>query len=260
MEALHWILVLSGALLALIVGARLVDQRTGWSASRPWGWAAVAIMDVEWARRRKSARIIGRCVRLHSLCSLFAPPPRLIRRNEEAMMSIGVLVLSFVTITAFQTPTPPPAGTFAVGENSTQLNATLTMPTNRRQLRFNPFEQLTMSGLLASFMVTFGHWTCRVFFTGGNSATNCGRVTRICAWLYSLAAYAMSAVYIMVCFRIYGEVTSAHVVSQALSTAVVYWVVFEPIFRLGVSFSMELCECCRRGCCEEKEEKIAASS
>ena len=279
MQALQFLLVFSGALLALIVAARLLDERTRWSALRPSGFAAVALMN-GW--ERPCARVVGRCTRLHSLGSLFAPPPRLIRRNEEAVMSFGTLVLGFVFMEIFQSPYGIPE----TGSESAELNSTQPMEPPRPPPPSPPppspplpwwaspalpphyysppsppppswphytphacdpgaiplVSSFTSSLIGGTFANVF-FWNCRIFFSLG-----CGRATRAVAYLHWLALYAL-VVY-------YASLVDFTVCWWTLSAVIWNWVFVEPIVTLIISVSMELCECCRCRCCQEREIKV----
>ena len=48
--------------------------------------------------------IHGRAARLHSLPCVFMPPPRLLRRLEESIMLVGILVMSFANCATERNP------------------------------------------------------------------------------------------------------------------------------------------------------------
>ena len=78
----------------LMLVARRLDSKTH-RASPHSGCQAVIAMAGDWEKQGVCWRIVGRAARLHSLSCVFMPPPRLLRRLEESIMLIGILVMSF---------------------------------------------------------------------------------------------------------------------------------------------------------------------
>ena len=152
-------------------------------------------MGGQWERKGSCKRIFARVLRLHSLTCLFCPPPRLLRRGEEAVASLGVLLMAFAFFAAM-------------------------MSQSSGDMRFRPIQVLVMTIYMTIFVNLLFVWPTRIFFSFGSANTCSGTCTRVCAWIFALAIYAGLALLYFMYGTKFGPEDTAALASVVLSSLV----------------------------------------
>ena len=216
--------VITAVVLVLGLFARWMDHRKRWRSSHLSGFAAVADMGGQWERKGSCKRIFARVLRLHSLTCLFCPPPRLLSRGEEAVASLGVLLMAFAFFAA--------------------------MMSQSGDMRFRPIQVLVMTIYMTFFVNLLFVWPTRIFFSFGSANTCSGTCMRVCAWIYFLLIYATLSLFYFMYGTKFGPEDTAALASVVLSSLVENWLFWEPVVVIVISVSMEFCACCRCTCCQ----------
>jgi hypothetical protein len=218
--AYAFVIIVPVAIGILMLVARRLDSKTH-RASPHSGCQAVIAMAGDWEKQGVCWRIVGRAARLHSLSCVFMPPPRLLRRLEESIMLIGILVMSFANCVLLLNP--------------------------HREHGEPPISQLDFLIWTIFFMTFFAFlfWMCRWLFIVGGTSTCCGAAARVGGWF--LSAFLLVVV---LCGWFIWSTMSQVTFSFAhfLGAAALYWFVMEPLTVLVISASMQFCACCK-ACC-----------
>ena len=212
--AYAFVIIVPIAIGVLMLVARRLDSKTH-RASPHSGCQAVIAMAGDWEKQGVCWRIVGRAARLHSLSCVFMPPPRLLRRLEESIMLIGILVMSFANCVLLLGEPPISPLVFLVG--------TIFLMT----------------------IFAFLFWMCRWLFIVGGTSTCCGAAARVGGWVLS----AFLLVVILCGFFIWSTMSQVtRPFAHFLGAAALYWFVMEPLIVLVISTSMQFCACCK-DCC-----------
>ena len=218
--AYAFVIIVPVAIGILMLVARRLDSKTH-RASPHSGCQAVIAMAGDWEKQGVCWRIVGRAARLHSLSCVFMPPPRLLRRLEESIMLIGILVMSFANCVLLLNPH---------GEHG--------------EPPISPLDFLVWTIFFMTFFA-FLFWMCRWLFIVGGTSTCCGAAARVGGWVLS----AFLLVVILCGFFTWSTMSQVtYSFAHFLGAAALYWFVMEPLTVLVISTSMQFCACCK-ACC-----------
>ena len=232
--AYAFVIIVPVAIGILMLVARRLDSKTH-RASPLNGCQAVIAMAGDWEKQSVCWRIVGRAARLHSLSCVFMPPPRLLRRLEESIMLIGILVMSFADCVLLLNPH---------GEHG--------------EPPISPLDFLVWTIVFMTFFALL-FWMCRWLFIVGGTSTCCGAAARVGGWVLS----AFLLVVILCGWFIWSTMSQVTFsFAHFLGAAALYWFVMEPLTVLVISASMQFCACCKAccvGCCGREPPEPAPS-
>ena len=232
--AYAFVIIVPVATGILMLVARRLDSKTH-RASPLNGCQAVIAMAGDWEKQSVCWRIVGRASRLHSLSCVFMPPPRLLRRLEESIMLIGILVMSFADCVLLLNPH---------GEHG--------------EPPISPLDFLVWTIVFMTFFALL-FWMCRWLFIVGGTSTCCGAAARVGGWVLS----AFLLVVILCGWFIWSTMSQVTFsFAHFLGAAALYWFVMEPLTVLVISASMQFCACCKAccvGCCGREPPEPAPS-